>query len=1511
MTVNIKDVNETPEFAKDSNDQLIGTTLYIDENTDDAPELRQGMASDADDAAAYSATDDDEDDNVTYTLEGAGDDDDFFELGSSSGALTAKTASRADHEDQASYSLVIVATGGAGDRALYGRLAVTVEVVDGEDDGEVELSALEPQVGRPVLATLTDEDGGVTAVSWKWYRGGARATTADQVDTLADVDACTDDDPATPQTACEIEDAAGSALYTPEAADVGFTLHAVATYKDNIDSDQDTGTPGDQLEEIAGGSSMAPAQVSDPANTAPKFPDQDLNTAGDQSDTAMRSVAENADKGTVVGEPIPADDTDLLLYSLNGDDASSFTVVKTDGQIKTAEELDYETKSEYMVTLMAMDPSGATDTINVMITVTDENDGAVIVGVEGIDYPENGEDPVATFSATDADGDEIEWSLSGVDEDAFEIDGGVLTFKESPDFEGATDMDEDTGSLGPQGEGDNVYQVTVEASDGTLDVAVTVTNADEAGSVSFDQPQPQVTRDLTADFDDEDGEDGPSWEWSRGPSADGPWTDIDGAMTAKRNPTAADVGSYLRATVTYTDSFGAQTASGVTDSAVEARTVSNAAPEFDEDDIEAITVNENTKGAIGDPILASDGDNDVLLYSLGAVDVDGTPGDDTNDNALFTIAASTGQLSLKDNQDFEADPSTSGTTDTDGNDDLIPYTVVVVATDPSSATGSVVVTVNIKDVNETPEFAKDSNDQLIGTTLYIDENTDDAPELRQGMASDADDAAAYSATDDDEDDNVTYTLEGAGDDDDFFELGSSSGALTAKTASRADHEDQASYSLVIVATGGAGDRALYGRLAVTVEVVDGEDDGEVELSALEPQVGRPVLATLTDEDGGVTAVSWKWYRGGTIELEATGDVPTITACDPEDSPQTDNSTACEITDAAGSALYTPGDDDVERTLHAIATYKDNQDSDMEENAVGSSMAPAQESNPANTAPEFPDQDLNTAGDQSDTAMRSVAENADKGTVVGEPIPADDTDLLLYSLNGDDASSFTVVKTDGQIKTAEELDYETKSEYMVTLMAMDPSGAYDMITVMITVTDENDGAIITTGTVENNPPAFAAGTATRSVDENMAEGAAVGDPVTATDDAGDTVTYELTGSTYFEIDGDGQITTTMMLDHEAMSTHAVTVTATDSAGESDSVDVTINVDNAHTGCDTAGNHGLVNDCEALLDSKDALGGSLNWAGDTAMSDWGGVTMSGDPMRVTAINLRDQGLDGTIPGALGRVGMLTSLNLRSNADLSGDIPASLGDLSNLTVLNLHSNSHMGDIPDLSGTALQELYLSQNDLTGGVPGWLNTMTDMQQLWLTGNQLAGALPDLNGMTSLEILKLNGNMVSGFDAAMLPSGLRWLIAGETDMGSTAPDLSSLMSLTTLWMNENGLMGAVPVANIPSSVTSLNLKGNALSGTIPDMSSLTNLEYLRLHRNELSGDIPGTLGDLDSIERIWLYENDLTGISAGLAKADDTLTHLFLAGNNFDAGTCLPGSLDMVANNDFTAAGLAACGDGS
>ena len=260
----------------------------------------------------------------------------------------------------------------------------------------------------------------------------------------------------------------------------------------------------------------------------------------------------------------------------------------------------------------------------------------------------------------------------------------------------------------------------------------------------------------------------------------------------------------------------------------------------------------------------------------------------------------------------------------------------------------------------------------------------------------------------------------------------------------------------------------------------------------------------------------------------------------------------------------------------------------------------------NTPPAFP----------SATANRSVEESQDAGTAVGDPVTASDVegDPVTYSME----SMYFEIDGEGQITTTMKLDYEAMASHTVTVTASNGEGS-DSIEVTIRV-------------IDNPPPAFPSATANRRVDENLYAGAAVGDPVAA-DDAGDTVTYSIDGSDYFDIDtSTGQIMTTMKLDEEAMSSHSVTVTATDSGGETDSVRVAITVNDSQPGCDTVGDMGLVNDCEALLDSEDALGGSLNWANDTLMSDWGGVTMSGG--RVTAIDLRDQGLDGTIPGGTGQ-------------------------------------------------------------------------------------------------------------------------------------------------------------------------------------------------------------------------------------------------------------------------------------
>ena len=92
---------------------------------------------------------------------------------------------------------------------------------------------------------------------------------------------------------------------------------------------------------------------------------------------------------------------------------------------------------------------------------------------------------VATFGATDEEGSDLTWSLSGADSGDFKISSsGVLTFESDPNFEAPADANRD-----------NVYEVTAQASDGVntgaLDITVTVGNVEEDGTVTLSNRQPE------------------------------------------------------------------------------------------------------------------------------------------------------------------------------------------------------------------------------------------------------------------------------------------------------------------------------------------------------------------------------------------------------------------------------------------------------------------------------------------------------------------------------------------------------------------------------------------------------------------------------------------------------------------------------------------------------------------------------------------------------------------------------------------------------------------------------------------------------------------------------------------------------------------------------------------------------------------------------------------------------------------------------------------------------------
>ncbi len=119
----------------------------------------------------------------------------------------------------------------------------------------------------------------------------------------------------------------------------------------------------------------APSELKGPPpqlNAAPMF----LDANGDVATSTYRMVAENTAAGTSIGDPVAAIDSDrgdqeTVVYTLGGADAASFTIDSATGQLSTSAPLDFETKSEFMVTVTATDEDDASSMIYVTIMVTD------------------------------------------------------------------------------------------------------------------------------------------------------------------------------------------------------------------------------------------------------------------------------------------------------------------------------------------------------------------------------------------------------------------------------------------------------------------------------------------------------------------------------------------------------------------------------------------------------------------------------------------------------------------------------------------------------------------------------------------------------------------------------------------------------------------------------------------------------------------------------------------------------------------------------------------------------------------------------------------------------------------------------------------------------------------------------------------------------------------------------------------------------------------------------------
>ena len=283
-------------------------------------------------AGAPVAAADPDGDTLSYSL--SGDDAGSFEIDASTGQLWSKAP--LDYETQANYTLVVSVRdsrdfNGDPDTAIDAAVTVTIVVVNVGEAGTLSLLSSQPRVGVPFAARLTDPDGVVGEVVWKWERSRDSSRWSNSWRTIGGSE---------------------SSAYAPVEADVGYYLRVTASYED--------GHGPDKTRQAISGASVEEF-------TGPVFSDV-------PSGVFERSVAENA--GEAVGAPVAATSPDggALTYALGGADAALFAVDAGTGQIRVGAgtSLDYETdRNVYGVTVTATDSSGVSATVAVTITVTD------------------------------------------------------------------------------------------------------------------------------------------------------------------------------------------------------------------------------------------------------------------------------------------------------------------------------------------------------------------------------------------------------------------------------------------------------------------------------------------------------------------------------------------------------------------------------------------------------------------------------------------------------------------------------------------------------------------------------------------------------------------------------------------------------------------------------------------------------------------------------------------------------------------------------------------------------------------------------------------------------------------------------------------------------------------------------------------------------------------------------------------------------------------------------------
>ncbi|MFZ4068935.1 MAG: cadherin domain-containing protein, partial [Caulobacterales bacterium] len=524
-------------------------------------------------------------------------------------------------------------------------------------------------------------------------------------------------------------------------------------------------------------------------------------------------IAENSGAGASVGF-VRANDPDAtdatLTYSLVDNAGGRFTITPN-GEVRVIGGLNFEETTGHTIRVRATDSGGLTTDTDLAVTITNVNEAPVIVSGATANVNENATGPAYQISATDVDsGTTLTYSITGADAGRFSVNAatGLVSFITPPNHESPTDAN-----------GDNAYELTVVASDGTLTaeraVQVNVIDVNEApvftsgGTASWNENAIGVVYQAVV-VDDEVGN---VFAYSlSGDDATLFQVDSTGAVRFRTPPNfeaPRDDGSDNAYDITVHATDGVQSASqGVLISVLDV----NEAP-VSLSLTSGGSVNENAIAGVSvGTMSASDPDaGDLLTYSL----VTGA--------SRFAIDSASGQITVAANANLNFEQQSA-------------HIVRVRVTDSEGLFRETDITVALNDVNDAPVVTSPAS-------VPFDEYS-------VGIAYQA------TATDEDASSEITYGLSGT--DATLFTIDQASGAVRfvapPNFAAPLDSGADNVYDLVVVASDGI----TIGQRAVQVTVVNVNEAPIVNsigtLTVNENVTGAIYTVTGSDPDPGTRLI---------------------------------------------------------------------------------------------------------------------------------------------------------------------------------------------------------------------------------------------------------------------------------------------------------------------------------------------------------------------------------------------------------------------------------------------------------------------------------------------------------------------------------------------------------------------------------------------------------------------------------------------------------------------------------